>query len=137
MGEFGFLLWASYSQPIFCVALGLMLTHSWFLTMKIGAALTAPKVQQVIDATKRGRPTASTEDWHKNVTRRALDLHELMGQLTTVWGPGVGFFTLANWAFAVGMACMLLEPQLCPGLDAMMGLPGGTWTVLLLAFLLV
>ena len=73
-----------YTQPVVAFGLGLVLLHSWFLTMKIGAALTAPKVQQVIDAAKRGQPAASTADWHKNVTRPALDLHELMGQLTTV-----------------------------------------------------
>jgi hypothetical protein len=42
--------------------MGSMLMHSWVMSMKIGAALTAPNVQQVIDAAKRGRPAASTED---------------------------------------------------------------------------
>ena len=122
-GEFGFLLWAWYAQPVVAFGLGLVLLHSWFLSMKIGAAITAPmKVQQVIDAVKRGRPAASTEYWHKNVTRSALDLHEPMGQLTTVWGPGVGFFTLANWAFAVGTAaCFMLESKFGQSLDDMTG----------------
>ena len=139
-GEFGFLLWAWYSQPILPMvgaSIGLVLLHSWFLTMKIGGALTAPKVQQVIDAAKRGRPTANTEDWHKNVTRHALDLHELMGQLANVWGSGVGFLTLANWAFAVGGASFFLDPKWAPGMDDMMGLPGGSWTVLLVVLVVV
>ena len=137
MGEFGLLLWLWYAQPMVALALGLMLLHSWFLTMKIGAALTAPKVEQVIDAARRGRPAASTEHWHKNVTRPALDLHELMGQLTTVWGAGVGWFALGNWIFAVGLACLLLEPKYAPGLDALTGAPGGTWTVVFVVLMIV
>ena len=69
---------------MFALGMGPVLLHSWVMTMRIGAALTAPSVQQVIDAAKRGQPAASTADWHKNVTRPALDLHDLMGQLTTV-----------------------------------------------------
>ena len=137
MGEFGFLFWTWYSQPVVALGMGLMLLHSWFMTMKIGAALTAPEVQQVIDAAERGRPAASTEDWHKNVTRPALDLHELMGQLTTVWGPGVGLFTLANWLFAVGIACLFLEPKLMLAMDDMSGFPGGSWTVLCAVLMVV
>ena len=122
-GEFGLLLFFCFTNPMCGVTIGLVLLHSWFLSMKIGAAITAPmKVQQVIDAVKRGRPAASTEYWHKNVTRSALDLHEPMGQLTTVWGPGVGFFTLANWAFAVGTAaCFMLESKFGQSLDDMTG----------------
>ena len=125
-GEFRLLLWCWYSTPVANLALGFLLFHSWFLSMKIGAALSAPKVQQVIDAVKRGRPAANTEDWHKTVTRRALDLHELMGLLTTVWGPSVGFFTLANWTCAAGILCFLLEQKFFSGLNDMFGLPGGT-----------
>ena len=136
-GKFGYLLWSWYSQPVVNYAMGLLLMHSWFLTMKIGAALTAPKVQQVIYAAKRGRPAANTEDWHKNVTRPALDLHELMGQLTTVWGPGVGLFTLANWLLAVGIACLFLEPKLMLAMDDMSGFPGGSWTVLCAVLMVV
>ena len=127
-GEFRLLLWCWYSTPVANLALGFLLFHSWFLSMKIGAALSAPKVQQVIDAVKRGRPAANTEDWHKTVTRRALDLHELMGQLTTVWGPGVGFFTLANWSFAAAGLCALLDPLFLPGWNGAVGLPDGTMT---------
>ena len=90
--------------------------------------------------TKRGRPAASTEVWHKNVTRPALDLHELMGQLTTVWGSGVGCFTLANWSFAVGIhvAYVLLDPEASTSVGRRDGSPGrhaGTWTAAQVVFM--
>ena len=51
-----------------------------------------------------------------------------MGQLTTVWGPGVGFFTLANWSFAAAGLCALLDPLFLPGWNGAVGLPDGTMT---------
>ena len=110
-------------------AMGLMVWHSWFLSMKFGAALSAPKVQRVIDAARLGRPAASPGDWDTHVTRPALDLHGLMGQLTEVWGGGVGYFTLVNWLFATAVLCLLLDPKYCPGSDAALGFPGGFTTV--------
>ena len=99
--------------------------------MKLGAALSAPKVQRVIDAAKRGRPATSPEDWDKHVTRPALDLHGLMGQLTEVWGAGVGYFTLVNWLSAIGTLSFLLDPKALPGFEAANGLPGGFMTAIM------
>ena len=48
----------------------------------------------------------------------ALDLHGLMGQLTVVWGGGVGYFTLINWMFATATLCLILDPEALPGFEA-------------------
>ena len=135
LGAFGAHLWTNFAVPVAFTAAGLMVWHSWFLSMKLGTALSAPKVQRVIDAAKRGRPATSPEDWDKHVTRPALDLHGLMGQLTEVWGGGVGYFTLVNWLFATAVLCLLLDPKFCPGLDAALGFPGGFCTVITCVFL--
>ena len=68
-------------------------------------------------------------------TRLALDLHGLMGQLTKIWGAGVGYFTVINWLFATAVLCMLLDPKVLPGMDAKLGLPGGFMTALFCVFL--
>jgi hypothetical protein len=129
-GALGLHLWFGFALPVALLGMGLMVFHSWFLSMKLGAALSAPKVQRVIDAARRGRPATSPEDWHKDVTRPTLDLHGLMGQLTKVWGGGVGYFTVINWLFSIGMLCLILDPKVCPGFEAAIGLPGGFFTAL-------
>ena len=129
-------LWVDFVVPVALTAMGIMVWHSWFLSMKLGAALSAPKVQRVIDAARRGRPATSPEDWDKDVTRPALDLHGLMGQLTEIWGAAVGYFTLINWLFAIATLCFVLDPQLLPGAEAAVGLPAGSLTAFL-CFLLV
>jgi hypothetical protein len=127
-GALGLHLWFGFALPVALIAMGLMVWHSWFMSMKLGAALSAPKVQRIIDAARRGRPATSPDDWHKHVTRPALDLHGLMGQLTKVWGGGVGYFTVINWLFTIGMLCLILDPKACPGFEAAIGLPGGSFT---------
>ena len=87
-GQVGFHLHYNFAFPIACVGMGPMLAHAWFLTMKVGAALAGPEVQRVIDEVKRGQPATHTDDWNENVNRRAVGLHVLMGELTTIWGPG-------------------------------------------------
>ena len=57
-GALGLHLWLNFALPVAFTAMGLMVWHSWFLSMKLGAALSAPKVQRVIDAARRGRPAA-------------------------------------------------------------------------------
>ena len=59
LGAFGLHLWVNFAVPVAFNAMGLMVWHSWFLSMKLGAALSAPKVQRVIDAARRGRPAAN------------------------------------------------------------------------------
>ena len=103
--------------------------------MKIGAALAAPKVQQVIDAAERGLPATSPVDWHKHVTRPALDLHALMGQMTQTWGRGVGCFAVSNWLFAAGTLCLMLDPKYARGFDDTMGLPAGVATASCFVFI--
>ena len=87
-GQVGAYFWVSLTHPIACVGMGPMLAHAWYLTMKVGAALAGPKVQRVIDEVKRGQPATHTDDWNENVNHRAVGLHVLMGELTTIWGPG-------------------------------------------------
>ena len=135
LGAFGFHLLMNFAAAGGAVLSGLLVYHSWFLSMKIGAALAAPKVQHVIDAAKRGRPATSPEDWHKHVTRPALDLHALMSQMTQIWGRGVGCFTAACGCQAVSMLCFMLDPKFARGCDDALGLPGGFMIAMLGVFL--
>ena len=135
LGAFGFHLLMNFAAAGGAVLSGLLVYHSWFLSMKIGAALAAPKVQHVIDAAKRGRPATSPKDWHKHVTRPALDLHALMSQMTQIWGRGVGCFTAACGCQAVSMLCFMLDPKFARGCDDALGLPGGFMIAMLGVFL--
>ena len=79
----------------------------WWCTMRMGSALARRRVMRVVTAVENTDPN-DADAW-QSLVADALELDEVMGQLSAGWGMGLAGFTTLMFGWFGAMFCMFIN----------------------------